>query len=481
MIKISIKAVILSFVSVSAAAQNLLSEKVLLESFRKNSVLTKSNDASLEQQKLSTSLVNEQYQARGFSEINVSNSQQQTMSQFEPVFSPYEDWKVGVEKKLSIGTRVSLETFGKKYSIPTSVSNATQVGAKISGEVDLWKNFFGRLDRAKLNSAESQKARAELQQQINQRSSEALLRKTYWIFVAATQSVELTKQLVQSSERQLKDAQNRAREGAADRGEVARYLAQVESRNTSLLLFQYEAQMIAQFFEKQLEGFRMADWRMEPSTENGTAVVVQQCLISIVSQKDLDLNHTSLDEMAKHLETELEAEERLALAHADIDLSLVAQYQTTGVASSYDTARDNLNDNRRGGTALGVRLSVPLGGDSGRSEKALVALKRNSIEAQKLSIKNELQSTHENMLKSIALLNAGLKRQEENSKAMDISFKEMLRKFRQGRVPVTTLVLEQDALFQSQLQEISIKKQISHVLLDYFSVFNSYPCSWNQI
>jgi uncharacterized protein (DUF2132 family) len=110
-----------------------------------------------------------------------------------------------------------------------------------------------------------------------------------------------------------------------------------------------------------------------------------------------------------------------------------------------------------------------------------VALKRNSIEAQKMSLKNELRSTHDTMLKSIELLNSGLSRQIENSKSMDISYREMLRKFRQGRVPVTTLVLEQDALFQSQLQEISIKKTISHVLLDYFSVFNSYPCSWNQI
>jgi hypothetical protein len=469
--------------SVTAMAQNqkLLSEKVLIESFRKSSVLTKSNEATVAQQRLSTSLVSEQYQARGFTEINVSNSQERAMTQFQPILSPYEDWRLGVEKKLSIGTQVSVETFGKKYSIAGTVSNATQVGAKISGQFDLWKNIFGRLDRAKLESAESQQARAELQLKINQRTTEALLRKTFWSYVATNQSIELTKQLVQSAERQLKDARNRAREGAADRGEVARYAAQVESRNSSLLLFQYEAEVIGQFFEKQLEGFKMADWRLDPKAEKSQVGSIEQCLVSIISHKEPNLDYTSLDEMAGHLDAELDAEEKIAKSHGDIDLALIAQYQTTGIANAYDDARTNLEDNRRGGTAVGLKLSVPLGGDSGRSERALVALKRNSIEAQKMSLKNELRSTHDTMLKSIELLNSGLSRQIENSKSMDISYREMLRKFRQGRVPVTTLVLEQDALFQSQLQEISIKKTISHVLLDYFSVFNSYPCSWNQI
>jgi hypothetical protein len=124
---------------------------------------------------------------------------------------------------------------------------------------------------------------------------------------------------------------------------------------------------------------------------------------------------------------------------------------------------------------------MPLGSDSKASEKALVTAKKNSLLAQSQTLNNEIESSFLTMTKSLALLNQGLQSQEANSENLKISYKEMERKFQQGRVPVATLISEQDALFQSELQEISFRKQIAHLLLDYLSVFSSFPCQWNQL
>jgi outer membrane protein TolC len=193
------------------------------------------------------------------------------------------------------------------------------------------------------------------------------------------------------------------------------------------------------------------------------------------------MDATAYDEMIDLLQKELEAELKLASVHADVDLALVGQYQTSGVDNRYSDAQDQLFRERRSGTTVGLRLSMPLEGDSRRSERALVRAKQQGLLAQKHAMMNEVRTNHETMIKSIALLNAGLRRQEANSEGLEASYRSMERKYRQGRVSINQLIMEQDATFQSKLQEIQIKKQIAHALLDYFSVFQDFPCDWNKI
>ncbi len=468
--------------SVSASEEKILTEDFLLKSFREESVGGKLETADVANKKLNASLTEELYQARLYTNYSYQKSRETALSNFQPILSPNENWTIGVEKNLSLGLKVSADVFGTQYSLQdNSVKDATQVGGRVNMQLDLWKNIFGTLDRARLRSADKQKKRADLEYYVGVKKQETDLRKAYWSFVSVEESIRLSEELIKTSELQLNDAKNRFREGATDKGEVARYQSQVESRKASKLLFEYEKQVVMQVFERQLKDFSSSNWQHDYKITDQKQPIITQCIQQISSQKEPNPEYTFYEEMIALLKEETNDEIRIANKHGDMDVALLGQYQTTGVANEYGDARENLDDRKKSGYLLGVQVSIPLGSTKSQSEKYLLAAKKNSLDAMSFNLQNEIRSAHDTMIKSIDLLNLGLNSQLANSNNLEINYKEMQRKYRQGRIPFTTLILEQDALFQSRLREIEIKKQIAHVVLDYFTVFNKFPCSWNQI
>ena len=466
-----------------AARTQKLTEEKIIEFFRTGpSVASKETEALAKQTQLQSSLTNEAYQARLTSSINFQRSEEEAQNLYQPVLSPYQDWSAGIEKALPIGAKLGVEVYGSKYSFKGGpVYDATQMGVRTKAQIDLWKNIFGALDRAQLRSAESRRRRSEVEYALNMKRQEIELRKAFWSFVAASRSVDLANELIKTATVQLKDAQNRRREGVADRGEVARYQSQVESRNASRLLFMYQREVTLQTFEKQFDNFRSSQWSVDQASLQAKQPQIEQCIQKISTHQTPNLQYTDYDELIGLLKVETDAELRAAEKHSDMDLALVGQYQTTGVDTSFDRAREELTDETRGGYAVGLQLSIPLGSTKKTSEKLLLKSKKDSLEAQSERLANELRSNHETMLKALLYLTIGLKNQVENSRNLSINYQEMQKKYRQGRIPVSTLVLEQDSLFQSQLTEIDLRKQISHLILDYFSVFRTFPCDWNTI
>jgi outer membrane protein TolC len=463
-----------------------LNEQSLLKEHRSKSANRLRNEAVMNADVLNASLIQEEYQSYLKISGQSKNSNETASSNYQPILTPYQEWSVGIEKKIPLGVTLGVNAFGSQYSTSDgSVNDATTVGAGVSARLDLWKNIFGRLDRSKIKSAEAKKIRSEFQNKINDKQSEVQVRKAFWSFVAVQQSMELTKKLIESAEKQLRDAKARAQSGVADRGEVARYQSQLESRNSTLLLFQYESDLTTQYLEKDVSDFRISEWVLDTEFDKFSQPLVEKCIASLaeaVKSNPLpDLEQTYYDELIGTVIAEQEAEVNIASKHGDIDFSLIGQYQTSGVADTYSNAQDNQIDEQNSGTSIGLQLTIPLEGDSRRSEKALLKVKQVGLDAEKQTLMSEIRSTHETILKAVALLTSGLKRQVENSKNLEISYKEVDKKFKQGRVPVTTLIIEQDSLFNSQLQEIALKKQIAHVLLDYFSVFTNNKCEWNKI
>jgi len=473
--------IILCAIHAHSAPQNL-TELQVIEKLKAQSVIQKQESASLAQIELAQSLNLERYEARAYTQYNYSRSSEKPLIVFNPILSPSENWRVGVEKKISYGAKLNAEVFGTQFTTQDqSFKNITQTGTRIGAEFDLWKNLLGQVDRADLKSLEAQKKRAQLQQQLNLKKQEIEFRKIYWNLVALEQSIELSGELVKSAEKQLNDAKARQKVGAADKGEVARTSALFESRKSSLLLFEYEKEMLLQVFEKNFLDFSSDNWKVPSQAHKQVLPLIQQCIGKIQSQSKASSDSTLLGRILILLRTETENEVKKAENHAGPDLSLQAQYQTSGVSQSYSNARKDQDDRDRSGYAVGVALSIPLENTQFKSEKTLLALKKNSLQAQIQYLENEVQSTHESMLKSLDLLSRGLKNQLENAQNMNVSFTEIQKKYRQGRVPLTNLIYEQDSFFQTQLQVINTQKQVAHATLDYFSVFNDFECSWNQM
>lgn len=470
------------FPALGYSQTQVLTEQKILSLYRAHSVVQKAAEAQKASGDLQKSLLDELYSPRIQARMGLSRSGEEASNPFQPVISPAEQWSLGLSQKLRVGTSLSASVFGSQNSASDGTfTEATQLGAKAEIQIDLWRNLFGRLDRAQFGSAHAQKQKAQLQFLIQQKKNESDLRKLYWSLIASDQSHKLSEELLKSAEAQLKDVLERSRAGVADRGEIARTKSMVESRKASLLLFEYEKEVLLQAFEKQLTGFRASDYVIDSAKAFASEKIVGQCLVQIRTQATMNLDHTDVDELIREFQKETEAEMDIAEKHSSADLQLVASLQTTGIGNTYSASQDNLSDQRKTGQSVGVVWTMPLGGASQVSEAALLRAKQNSLRSQSESLTNDLESTYRTMRKALHLLQQGLENQEKNTENLSQSFQETRRKFQQGRVPISTLIYEQDALFQSQLQEISFKKQISHVLLDYFSVFNQCPCSWNLL
>ncbi|MCB0363631.1 MAG: hypothetical protein KDD35_12970 [Bdellovibrionales bacterium] len=70
---------------------------------------------------------------------------------------------------------------------------------------------------------------------------------------------------------------------------------------------------------------------------------------------------------------------------------------------------------------------------------------------------------------------------ESNSQNLKKSIAVMAKKYRQARVPLSALIADEESLFQSLLSEINVKLTVINTLLDYFQVFNQFPCEINRI
>ena len=409
-----------------------------------------------------------------------ASSREDAIIQFFPVFRPQKNMQIGLEQKISYGATVKTGVFSQQLNTADGfINNATQVGAQLGVEIDIWKNFLGRLDRSQLQSKKISRQVSELQSQINKRSFVLDVRKVYWSLVAIENSLDLSKQLVTTAKKQLRDSKKRNREGLSDRGDIARNQAQLQSRESSVLFFSYQRELLISQLRSLLPGLSRQDVRISRNI-GGIEQKVRRCVGMIAINKELQTQHTDYDEIVKLLNDQKEHELRVAGATDSLDIKLQAQYQTSGVSESHSEAFDRLTDDFKNGYQVGVAVNIPLGGDLSKSRSSRVAAIDHRMSAQKQQIDLLLMAEHRKNRKAMKLLTTALSSQSETVKSLTKSLKSTERKYRQARVSLNSYILEQDNLFNMQLQTIDTKRQVMHFLLDYFKTFSKHPCEVNQ-
>jgi DNA gyrase/topoisomerase IV subunit A len=93
----------------------------------------------------------------------------------------------------------------------------------------------------------------------------------------------------------------------------------------------------------------------------------------------------------------------------------------------------------------------------------------------------KVENTHREFVKTIKLLNDVIASQKVSSRELEKRLKGMRKKYEQARVSVNEMVLDQDALLQSELTTIDTQLQILNTIFDYLVVFPDTPCGFNRI
>jgi outer membrane protein TolC len=433
-------------------------------------------------------LAPEAYAARTYTE-----TRERAPVPFFPVYSPINQYQVGVKKNFKYGVSADLS---HSVDIRTGANNTnefrdlTTITNQLAVNFDLWKDLFGKLTRARLDNADLMVKQAKLQSEIEKKNFIITLRRLYYNLLANEEKQLISKKLLDLANKQARDARKRKKNSIADAGEVARYESQVAARKGSLFYLEYERENIFKSLRQLIPTLQDYELAIGEYDIDQSINAILQCTSVISSQKVAPYKFTQYDEMKNLMNKSMAFQETIDKKHDDIDVKLTTAVRYIGVASEQDGATyrgstsgafDDINENNRMGADAGLMLNIPLGSKRADTAKVKELYNKKRYRAQIKNIDANLQSTHKQISKSIQILLQVIDAQQENSKKLNIRLKDMRKKYNQARVPVSALIQDQDALMSSDLSIIDTKLAIVNTILDYFVVFQETPCSFNRI
>ncbi len=468
------------------------SEKSLIDLSPNSSPQWDSIEAAFLTSKAESQQLQDRFRPEIFGDAQYAETRERPIIQFIPVWSPTKTAQIGVRQAFRGGVSVSAGLGTDQRSAMSTAGtfrNVTTTVARVDLQVDLWKDLLGRLSKAQSDSATFNQERAELEREINRKAFAVSLRRTYWTLVANNEQIKIYDELKKTAEDQLKDSRLRLRAGVTDGGEVARYEAQVASREGSALYYRYQHEILVKQLKMLLPDLKtkiilLAAYDIPSLIQN-----VLACTKVIASQKTIPLDFTRYDEVTNLIRKSQTEQGKLASSYDEVDLKFIGTVKSTGVGSksdgqtlnqgSYGSSFDDMQDNNRTGYSAGLQLVIPIGKSETRQTQELLVQKRYDYQ---LGHNDALiNNTHNQLVSVIKILSDVVAAQKSNTEALERRLVVQNRKFKEARLNVNDLIQDQDAFLNSNLTTINTQLEIINTIFDYLVVFTETPCEFNRI
>lgn len=478
--------------AVFAAETFSLNEKTLAEVSLSETPQWESIEAAFLEAKSESEQLHDKFRPEIFGDLQTAETKEKAIIQFQPIWSPQQNAQLGVRQNFRAGVGLSAGVGADRRNASTVSGRFKEVSTstvRLDLQVDLWKDLFGRLSKAQSNAADFVQKRAEIERNVQRKAFQLSLRRTYWSLVANNEQIKVYEGLKKISQEQLADATRRKNAGVADLGEVARYEAQVASREGSRLYYMYQREILLKQLKSLLPSLQSKEVVLSDYDIPNMIKTVLACTATIANNTSIPYDYTQYDEITSLLRQNQKEQSKLASSYDDVDLKFIGSVKTTGVASkdkgnglvegSINDAFNDWQENDRTGYSAGLQLVIPLGKGETRKTQELLAEKR--FNAQIKQNDTDIISTHQQLVKVIGLLSDVVRSQKLNTLALERRLQVQNRKFREARVSANDLILDQDALLNSNLTTISTQLEIINTIFDYLVVFTETPCEFNRI
>ena len=468
------------------AKELLLTEKVLKDLYKSSPVFL-----SLELMKLRISEEKSQYEEKYQSSLGISydheKTNEETLIAFKPVMSPIENLKLQYDKTFKKGFKVKGALYSNKSSSDgillsngSPYSDGVTLGLAASFTLDLHKNFLGKLSDLTDRNLSLSKKRIALETKINSKVFYLKLRKLYWALVANNEALKISKKLLASSQKQLKDSKKRAADRVSDKGEVARYASQVSSRKASILKIKYNSEKFYKNLKDLLPTISKRDLVIGSYNIDEVLGDVLGCISHLDQLGDVPKMYTSFDEILNLVGLKYQNDKKLAESHDDFNAGFTYQIKSQSAEYGYADSISNYPDKAKLGHKVGFNISFALGDEKIKTTDIKLLIERKRFEKEKMELEGKLSAYHIQILKSIKLLNQVMVEVKRNSSQLSQSLNIVENKYNQARVSFREYISEQDLYQSSKLDEINTKLEIINTLLDYFSVFTETKCKINN-
>lgn len=488
--------ILLSLLSSYSFAQTFkLSEESLKSLAEKGSPQIDQIESALLNASVKQGEANEKYAPELFGKGSYSETNERALIQFQPIFSPIKQAQLGLRQKFSNGVDTSAYVVTDQRTARSNfigkLDNVTTTTLAFTAQMDIWKNVFGKISKAELESSELEKKRAEIEKEIQLKTFHISLRRVYWSLVANRESTLISEELLKTAQKQLDESKLRQRNAVAEADEVARYEAQFASRQGTRLYLEYQKETLLKQLRNLLPELASREVELEKYDLQGTLNEVLQCTATIAGSPEVPYNHTKYDEAVSILRRIRSNNTLINSRYDDADIKLFGTVKSTGIGSETrrtgytegsigDSISDQTEQNRTG-YEVGVNFTIPLGTAKEGTAKVKELYDDKRLQASINSTDTQVITTHRQLTKSIALLTDVIRAQKVSSSQLSKRLVLMKRKYEQARASVDQLVLDQDALLNSELTTIETQLQILNTLFDYLVIYTDTPCSFNRI
>lgn len=497
MFKLSILLALSISSSLASGSVLKVSESFLLERAKEKVPSLEEIEAQFLSNKSKSNELNEEFSPEAFAKGSRAETNERALISFQPIFTPVTQTQFGLRQNLKYGASTSVSFFTDERDSSSSpvagnFRHATTMGVNFSMQLDLWKNLFGRFSKARIELADLDVKRASLQKEIQKKNFNLGLRKIFWALVANEESLKISNELLKTAKRQLEEAKRRFKNSIADADEVARYEAQVSSRQSNILYLKYQREtLVTQLRNLMPSALGSDEIELEGFNFNQTVVEVLSCTEFISKQTQIPYQNTSYDEVVEVLKKLKVQSNYLTSRYSDVDVKLVGNLKATGISSessgpghfrgSYGGAFDDINNTNRTGYEVGLQVSLPLGDAKLETKKTKEIYDEKMFYASISKSEAHVINTHKELIIAINYLNEVIKNQKLTSLQLSKRLEGMKRKYQQARVSVNELILDQDALLNSELSIIQTQLQVINIIFDYFAIFTETPCAFNRI
>lgn len=452
-------------------------------------------EASLLAAQTGKNLIEEKYAPEIFSKASYAETNEKPVIEFIPVFTPVKHAHVGLRKNWSKGVDTQvLATVNQQSAfspISGSYNNVTTTVLSFTVQLDLWKNLFGRINEAEKQNATLENERARLERDIKTRVFSITLRRIYWSLVATAEQLKITEGLKVTSLRQVNESKRRLRNSIGDEGEVARYESQFATRSSQVTFLNYQKQNLLKELKNLLPELGAHDLELGEYDISQAISEVVHCSEVIIREPSIPYQNTKYDEMVSLIREIKNGRRIMNDRYSDVDVKLFGTVKSTGVGSdklgtadykgSYGDAYRDMRNNNRSGYEAGVNITIPLGDAKERTQKSRTLYDEKLLKARMEQSEAQVVSTHTQLAKSMALIKEVIATQRMGTAALEKRLKVVKRKYEEARISVNDMILDQDALLNSELSTVEAQLQAVNVILDYLSIFTETPCAFNRI
>lgn len=470
---------------VLAEEKMVINEQKLKELMTNNVPSIEKINAMVVQSDLDLSQYNQKYSTTVNGQANYNGVDGSVFNGYQGQFNdPARNYGLSINQNLPVGINLDVgiyNNFAKTYNYQPGESINSQYGSSLEAKltVDLWKNLLGYTERAeklglKLSQEETkEQAKLETTKFYNE------IRKMYWQLSINYSLTKIYETLINQAILQENNVRKMYRASVADRGDLARTTAVVNTRKADLASLQYNIEMLKKELSNLIPELNDKELEFEFGTFDGIQNSIKACFNKIQTQKEVPLNATSYTKIIDYKDEKINANLKALERYSGPNVTLEAKAASLGYGKENSDSFSDMSDVERKDYSIGLNISMPFGSAYSDTKENQMKVLKMQHNAEKKEIMSNLISYHNYFSVSMQKLMNVMEDQKAYRDNLTIRVESMRKKYNQGRVSLSELIQDEDSLFESELALVNSYYNIIASMIDYFSIFNDFECDFN--